>query len=116
MLGDLDSRAQLQRLELLLAVLACACLMVGLLRARWDLGDLLRWDRIPVVLARMVYQGCAAVSNRLLGHAIGDTALFADHHSRLPLVASRVRGRSALWLGRRALAASGLGAMCNILA
>ena len=40
----------------------------------------------------MVYQGCAAVINRLFGHAIGDTTLFADHYSGLPLVASRVRG------------------------
>ena len=66
--------------------------MVRGLRARWDLGDLLRWDGVPVVLARMVYEGCAAVINRLFGHAIGDTTLFADHYSRLPLMASRVRG------------------------
>ena len=66
--------------------------MMRLLRARWDLGDLLRWDGVPVVLARMTYERCAAVSNRLFGHTIGDTTLFADHYSGLPLVASRVRG------------------------
>ena len=66
--------------------------MVRRLRARWDLGDLLRWDGVPVVLARMIYEGCAAVINRLFGHAISDATLFADHYSGLPLVASRVRG------------------------
>lgn len=116
MLCDLDSRAQLQRLELLLTVLAAACLMVGLLRARWDLGDLLRRDGVPIVLAGMVYQRCAAVINRLFGHAIGGTTLFADHYCRLPLVSCRVRGRSSLRLGCRALATSGLGAMRHILA
>ena len=66
--------------------------MVGLLRARWNLGDLLRWNGIPVVLARMVYQGRAAVIDRLFGYAIGGATLFAGHYSGLPLVASRVRG------------------------
>ena len=75
-----------------MTVLASARLMVRLLRARWDLGDLLRWNGVPVVLARMVYQGCAAVINRLFGRGIGGNSLFADHYSRLPLVASRVRG------------------------
>ena len=66
--------------------------MVGLLRAPRDRHDLLCWNGVAVVLARMVYESRAAVIKGVFGRDIGGATLLAYHHRGLPLVASRVRG------------------------